>query len=469
MWRNPIHQARSKLRILLHLVLALGMVAPILSLALPGEVHYPPFDEVKELIEEMVSAGAPDVPVDEIKDAASWDRWIQARDREIRGRIDRGIEDSISNLILFGTSYCKFPPLPGFDSGADANGRVTPAAQARVHALALAMLHPGENERVRFARDFLVRHNVVGDAVEGYVEGNLERLIREERAYENDQKAARQTGDTERVLLDRATIFRQRGLSFDTSLEPDFALETMLKQLVQKRLVNGDSVRRIAVIGPGLDFADKRLGLDFYPIQTIQPFAVLETVLRLGLGQPGKVRVVACDLNPAVLAHIKSLADQARWGRPYVVQLPKDSRNEWSSGLVSYWQHFGELLGSPTRPLVPPGYLKGVEVRAVSIRPQEAAQVAGQDLDMVAQQLEVPPGGGFDLVIATNVFLYYDFFEQALAMQNITRMMNRGGILLVNQVLSNQHPAALKFIDQTYVSFSSSGLYGDDVVAYQEQ
>jgi len=87
--------------------------------------------------------------------------------------------------------------------------------------------------------------------------------------------------------------------------------------------------------------------------------------------------------------------------------------------------------------------MKGVDVRAVSIRPQVAAQLAGQNLDMVAQQLDVPPEGGFDLVIATNVFLYYNFFEQALAMQNINRLMNRSGVFLVNQILSNQHPASL--------------------------
>ena len=99
--------------------------------------------------------------------------------------------------------------------------------------------------------------------MEGYLAGNLQRLIREERAYENNLKAAGKTGDTETVLLDRGTIFRERGLSFDTSLEPDFALETMLDQLVQKGLMTRGSVRRIAVIGPSLDFADKRLGLDF--------------------------------------------------------------------------------------------------------------------------------------------------------------------------------------------------------------
>ena len=59
----------------------------------------------------MMSACAPDMPGAEIRDAASWNRWIEGRDREIRSRIDRGIEDSISNLIFFGTSYSALPPL----------------------------------------------------------------------------------------------------------------------------------------------------------------------------------------------------------------------------------------------------------------------------------------------------------------------------------------------------------------------
>ncbi len=67
------------------------------------------------------------------------------------------------------------------------------------------------------------------------------------------------------------------------------------------------------------------------------------------------------------------------------------------------------------------------------------------------------------------MFLYYNFFEQALALQNIAHMMNPGGVLIVNQVLSNQHPDSLKFIDQGYVSFSSRDVYGDNLVAYQRQ
>ena len=409
------------------------------------------------------------MPAAEIKTAAAWDAWIQSRDREIRGRIDRGIEDSISNLILFGTSYTKLPPIPSSDDGADSLGELTPAARTRVHALEEAMPRPGENERVRFAHEFVERHKIAKDSVAGYLAGNLRRMIGEERAYAMQQEAARRTGDPDDLLMARATIYKERGLSFDTSLEPDFALDTMLQQLVQKGLVARGKIRRIAVMGPGLDFADKRIGLDFYPIQTIQPFAILESVVRLGLGKPEDVRVVACDLNPAVLAHVERLAARGREGRPYVVQLPNDSRNAWPPELISYWQHFGERLGSPTPPFGVPGYLKGVEMRAVSIRPQFARHVCGQDLNMVAQQIEIPRGGGFDLVIATNIFVYYNFFEQALAVQNISRLMNPGGIFLVNQVLSNQHSDSLKLIDQCYVSLNSKGLFGDNVVAYQQK
>jgi SAM-dependent methyltransferase len=351
-------------------------------------------------------------------------------------------------LILFGTSYTQLPPIPSSDEGSDASGQLTIASRDRIHALGQALLKPGENERIRFASDFLARHSVAPSVVNSYLTANLQRMILEERTYEFKQQEARKTGDPDALLMTRATIYKERGLSFDTSLEPDYALDTMLRQLAGKGLTPRGGIRRIAVMGPGLDFADKRIGLDFYPIQTIQPFAIMESVLRLKLGSPETVRVVAFDLNPAVLAHIERLAARGRAGSPYVVQLPNDSRNGWPPELISYWQHFGDVLGTPTRPFGPPGFFKGVNVRAVAIRPQLAVHVSGQDLNMVAQQLEVAPGGGFDLVIATNIFVYYNFFEQALAMQNISHMLNPGGIFLVNQILSNQHPDSLKLIDQ---------------------
>ena len=38
----------------------------------------------------------------------------------------------------------------------------------------------------------------------------------------------------------------------------------------------------------------------------------------------------------------------------------------------------------------------------------------------------------FDLVLATNLLIYYDVFEQSLAMANIARMLDAGGVFLSN-------------------------------------
>jgi SAM-dependent methyltransferase len=198
-------------------------------------------------------------------------------------------------------------------------------------------------------------------------------------------------------------------------------------------------IKRIAVIGPGLDFTDKRDGYDFYPLQTIQPFALIEAALRLRLAQSDALDVVTLDLNPAVNAHIATLATNFRSGRPYVVQLPRDTNAGWSQSANAYWEPFGEILGTRARPLPVPPALGGVALRAVSIASKYTARITPLDLNIVAQSADFPEGANFDLVVATNVLVYYDRFQQGLAMANIARLMNPGGIFLCNSVLPAQH------------------------------
>lgn len=116
----------------------------------------------------------------------------------------------------------------------------------------------------------------------------------------------------------------------DTSLLPNFAIEDTLAAMLRRGALSLASTERIAVIGPGLDFADKREGYDYYPAQTIQPFALLEGVARLGLGNAARVRVVAFDLNPLVLEHVRQLAERARAGSPNSIQLPRDTTANWT-------------------------------------------------------------------------------------------------------------------------------------------
>jgi SAM-dependent methyltransferase len=445
-----------------------GFLALVSFAAAAGQVNvrYLRFDEVQETLRLNADSG---LPGSEIQESAAWDAWIRARDTEVRGRIDRGIEDSISNLILYGTSFTSLPRVESVERAALESGELTKATLARIHALALALPSGATNERLRFVRQFLTRKSIAKDSVEAYFEENLRRFVAEQAAYQKKLQDAATEADPSAVYLARGTLFETRGLSVDTSLLPNFALEETLHAMMVKGALAPGSMHRIAVIGPGLDFTDKRDGYDFYPLQTIQPFAVLETVARLSLGKAEDVQVVCLDLNSAVIAHVTKLAEQGRAGRAYTVQLPRDPQADWSPEAISYWKNFGQILGSPVKPLAIPATLSGVEVRAVAIRPQFAAHMQVFDANVVAQTLDLPPGQGFDLMVATNVLVYYDRFQQALAMANIARMLNHGGIFLANNVLPAQHASDLEYLGRRTTPFTPSGAYGDDVVVYRRK
>lgn len=175
------------------------------------------------------------------------------------------------------------------------------------------------------------------------------------------------------------------------------------------------------------------------------------------------------DLNSAVNTHIAEAASRGRHGIPYIVQLPRDSRSDWNSAALDYWQHFGVLIGSDVKPLSVPDRVPSVLLRAVSIRPEFAARITPYDLNIVAQTLDLGPGERFDLVVATNILVYYNNFEQALAMDNIAGMMNSGGIFLANDPLPSAHDARLRYLGRKSVPFAAKGEFGDDVVVYQRQ
>jgi chemotaxis methyl-accepting protein methylase len=105
----------------------------------------------------------------------------------------------------------------------------------------------------------------------------------------------------------------------------------------------------------------------------------------------------------------------------------------------------------------------------VAICAEYAASLTALDLNIVTQTSDLPEGQGFDLVVATNILVYYDVFQQALAMSNIARLLNPNGIFIANNALPAAHDSRLKYLGRKNVVFAKDGSYGDDVVVYQRQ
>ena len=95
--------------------------------------------------------------------APLWNQWVTRQDALIRARLAQGDEDSLVNLLLFGTSFTKQPRLTEKQIarfGADNKVSAT-AFQTRLDDFVAALVKPGNNERILFARQMLVERKRV--------------------------------------------------------------------------------------------------------------------------------------------------------------------------------------------------------------------------------------------------------------------------------------------------------------------
>ena len=390
---------------------------------------------------------------------SAWPDWVAGRDRDIRARLASGDEDSVFNFTLFGTTFTDQRPLTERDIADMAGGRAMPdIVRLRIRDLTRGLKSRGTNERLDFARVVAGRQPIdltAADAerrLRNWLEQGTARVIAEYGRHA-DLIDSPTSSDAA-----RSTLFRDRGLSSDTSILPGFGTEQTLAVLMANALVAAGSVHRVAIVGPGLDFADKRQGYDFYPVQTIQPFAVIDSLIRLGLALPDQMRVTTFDLSPRVNHHLEAARQRADAGGAYVLNLPQRADLfGWSPYLISYWANLGDRIGTAIPPAVAPPDTVQVTMRTVRVRADVVKAIVPDDLDIVVQRLDsLAAGELFDLIIATNVLVYYGVFEQSLALTNIATMLRPGGLFLSNQFVQPLPSIPLELLGHTDVPMGSA-------------
>jgi hypothetical protein len=456
---------------------ALLLLSACLSLFAQTPVRkavYMPYEDAQPILQAADEILPPELKGKSASEqAAAWPGWMRRRDAEIRARLAQGDEDSLVNFLLFGTSYTRQPRITAQQIEEIKQGKHN-LIEARADDLAKALAAPGNNERLLFARRLLVerkRYNpgtpVSQARVREYLLGALARVLGEQANYLSALESARLLGNPVEEFAERSRLYRERGLSSDTSLLPNFAIEESLAKMLGRKLLAAGSVRRVAIIGPGLDFTDKQSGYDFYPQQTIQPFAIIDTLLRLGLARADALHVTTFDLSPRVNDHLERARERAQRGQTYVVQLPRDPLAQWKPEAVRYWERFGDRIGTPVPPVAVPASAGELKIRAVRIRPGIVSEVTPVDTNIVLQRSDLPPAERFDLIIATNIFVYYDILDQSLAMANIERMLRSGGFMLSNNALLELPFSRVHSVGYATVVYSDRPDDGDHIVWYQ--
>jgi len=426
----------------------LKWVAPFLLVTtlFAADRTFTPYASAKPILDDRRSHLPPEL---QNADPARWAAWSQKEDKAIRARLQQGDLDSMVNLLLLGTSFTKQPRIRVENLGeASKSGTL----RARVDDLVAGLGNPAGNERLVFLSALLRSRAIDPGAATGvFIYSNLQRVLQERKALA--ERAADANPPTS--LLDRSSLFRDRGVSLDTGILPDFSIDQALRDLKTRGELREGQVARVAVIGPGLDFIDKseESGYDYYPQQSVQPFALYDSLVRLGLAKANGISLSILDISSRVLDHIRLARERARKNLGYVVQLPRDVSRPWPPQLIDYWRSLGDRVGAAVTPIQPPRIFQGLETRAVRIRPDVVLACDPVDIDVVLERRNLPESDRFDLVVATNIFVYYDTFEQALALENAGAMLKTGGLLLTNDRLPEVPGGSMRLAGTTVVRY----------------
>ena len=423
------------------------------------------FAEAQLILSELKGGLPPDLAgLTSAQLESSWPRWIERHDRDIRARLEQGDEDTIVNWMLFGTSFTSRPRavLGAVESGAAGDRelvlrRTIELISARIDDLLTALATPGNDERRLFARAFLERKGLRfatatdRDAAREYLRAAVVRVANGQEQIDQEL-AATSGGDAKTEFVRRSRLFRMRGLSLDTSLLANYSVEQALAAMKARGLLAPGGVRRVAIVGPGLDFADKDVGFDIYPQQTLQPFAVVDSLKRLGLAALSRdPEIVLLDISPRIVDHVTRARARAATSVGYTMNLPLAARTPWLPEVRMYWRTFGDQIGALVPATVSKTIADVAAMRTVRARPAVVQSMSVINLNIVTERLDGEP---FDLAIATNVFIYYDVLEQALAMSNIEAMLKPGAFLLANVSAPTLTSVTIRPVDTTTTRYT---------------
>jgi hypothetical protein len=354
--------------------------------------------------------------------SATFDAKLAAIDGDGRRRVQEGDEDHLIFYILQSTHFTALPPIEpalsarAYVTAAQARPPAAPPqdVDARLTAFLAVIDSKDADPRLNVFRAMLSRMPA-GAARRQFIGAAYARAM--PLLYQKEFGAARGPGETER-------LYEQRGLSTDTEVEAGYAVQAGLGVL--KGLDSSRRVRRVLIVGPGIDLAPRTGMLESGPPESYQPWAVIDALVGLGLSKLDDLEVVGADINPRVVERLRQTMET-----PPMLRLVSGIGE---SGVVTcapgFREYFAALGGSVGRPGNASGrFPAGHMAKTVTVSGAAARTLRAEPLNIVTERLAGEP---FDLAIATNILPYFGPVERLLALSNVAAMLAPGGVFLQN-------------------------------------
>src|SRR5438552_14448093 len=184
------------------------------------------FATVKSVLEALANELPPELKE---PNEAKWKAWAQHEDDIVRARLEQGALDSMINLLLFGTSFTTQPRVITMHDSDDA------VLQSRLDDLLQGLRNPGKNERLIFLRNVLRGSGMDPDSSAGYektktfVLENLRRVVQEQITFREQFDEATRESNQEAGLFEGSCMFRERGISLDTTIMSRLGMDAALR------------------------------------------------------------------------------------------------------------------------------------------------------------------------------------------------------------------------------------------------
>ncbi len=309
-------------------------------------------------------------------DAAAFGELLSSIERDTARRLRAGEDESLIYYILQSNAFTRRPRIEPALSVKEAveSGRVPGNVRDRMRDFTLALKHPSRDARLAHFRD-----NFRGTAedLEAAYFGAMQFLYNKEFAGAGLRP------------------YQTRGHSTDTSLAPSFTVWNALGVL--RALDPAARLNRVLIAGPGLDFAPRTGLRDDVPPQSYQPYLAARALIEWKLGDADRVRIDCVDINPHVVRFIAEFKG--------ALALPTETGN---ADFTAYLRSLGPRVEIP------------------------AGRVRAFQLNILTERFEPPCQ--YDLVIATNILVYFNAAELKLALSNIQAMLKPGGWLIHNEL-----------------------------------
>jgi hypothetical protein len=337
-------------------------------------------------------------------------------------RVREGDLDHLVFYLLQSTRFTPLPPIePALSAKAvhagDASNAAVPAdVRARIAALLRAIDSTDTAPRLAYFRAVVSSAFTDRSRREAALGAEYLRVMR--FVYEKEFVAQRSARPADAV----AALYRSRGLSTDTAVEAGFLVYQGLGVLGS--LDPSRRVRRVLIVGPGLDLAPRTAMQEAGPPQSYQPWAVIDALLAVGLSRADDLEVVAADVNLRVVDHI----GRARSHAPVLILASEIHDSDTVRLSVEYREYFSRLGGAIGDATVDDG--EGQLRKKVRVRPEVASRLRAVQLDIALERLPEAP---FDVIVATNILPYMDDVELMLAVSNVAAMLAPGGAFLHNE------------------------------------